>query len=303
MAGLKDYRRNPKSMSDVAPNGTPVVNFPTNMGQIDHMDIIHTLGGTLSSQALIEANILSYEFMFGGDSFGTYKPKNVNMLNAFYGRKFEPGFLTHHFTEEWRQNTLEAEISAFIPGLFVDPALRLVLGNGASPAITHWLQTEGLGARGRQGVNVAPESVVSTLEKRGFPGLIKHLEQHVDIQASGPTETDFFFERSANVIRGWHFKGANITGIRMLVDEQEVMNFSFKRQLDHKLEERGFVPQDDVWSIVPEALSGSAQAHFRKDYGTAPNEVLFKIKTSNLTDATLLVEQYEMPPLRSNIGG
>ncbi|WP_417449531.1 hypothetical protein [Kordiimonas sp.] len=303
MAGFKEYRRNPKSMSDVATNGTPVVEFPSSVGQIDFMDVYYTEGGDPATQAEIEANIISYELMFGGDSFGTYKPANTNLLNAFYGRSFEPGYLTHFFTEEWRQNTAEAEISAFIPGLFVDPALRIVLGAAVSPAITHWLQSEGLGSKGRQGVNVQPEAVTTMLEQRGFPGLIKHLEQHVDIQASGTTETDFFFERSASVIRGWHFKGANITGIRMLVDDQEVLNFASKRALDVQLERKGFFPQDDVWSIVPEALAGSALAHFRKNHGNAENEVLFKIKTSTTADANLLVEQYEMPPKRASVGG
>jgi len=304
MSGFKEYRRNPKSMSDVATNGTPVVNFPASVGMIDFMDIIYTEAGTPASRAQIEANILSYELMFGGDTFGTYKPANILMLNDFYGRTFEPGYLTHFFTEEWRQSTAEAEVSAFIPGLFIEPSLRLTLGAGAAaPALQHFLQSEGLGSKGRQSVAQAPEAVTTTLEKRGFPGLIKHLEQHVDIQASGATETDFFFERSADVIRAWHFKGANITGIRMLVDDQEVLNFTSKRALDVQLERKGCVPQADTWSIVPEVLAGSALAHFRKSHGAAENDVLFKIKTSSTTDASLLVEQYVMPPQRASIGG
>lgn len=303
MSGFKEYKRNPKSMSDVVPNGTPIIEFPSNAGQVDLFDLYITDGGTPANRLKMQAGVRLYELMFGGTSFGTYKPANLLMLNDFYGREFEDGYLTHFFTEEWRQSTGEAEVSAFLPGLFVEPSLRLELTDDlTSPAITHWLKTEGLGAQGRQTVSVQPENTVSLLEQRGFPGLIKHLEQHVDIQASGESETDFFFERSANIIRGWHFKGANITSIRMLVDNQEVLNFSRKSALDYQLKRAGLVPQTDVWHIVPEVLAGSAQAHFRKSHGTADNEVLFKIKTSDLTDADLLVEQYEMPPKRSNLG-
>jgi hypothetical protein len=303
MSGFKEYKRNPKSMSDVTTSGTPIIDFPSAVGQVDLFDLYYTEAGTPVDRADMIAGIRHYELMFGGVSFGTYKPANLLMLNDFYGREYEDGYLTHFFTEEWRQNTAEAEVSAFLPGLFVDPALRIELTeNAASPALTHWIKSEGLGSRGRQTVSVQPENTISTLEQRGFPGLIKHLEQHVDIQASGESETDFFFERSANVIRGWHFKGANITGIRMLVDDQEVLNFSRKSALDYQLRRAGMVPQSDVWSIVPEVLAGSALAHFRKDHGTAENQVLFKIKTSSVTDADLLVEQYEMPPRRTNLG-
>jgi len=303
MAGFKEYKRNPKSMSDVATGGTPVVDFPSSVGQIDRSDTYYEEGGVPATRTQVEANIKHQQLVFGGDTFGTYKPADILLLNDFYGRVFEAGYLRQHFTEEWRQSTFEAEITAFTPGLFVEPALRTVLnGTALAPDLKHWLKSEGLGSRGRQSVQTQPENVVATFEQQGFPGLIKHLEQNVRIYASGETENDYVFDRSSGVIRGWHFKGANITSLRMLVDGQERLHFKNKRALDSQLEENGFFPQTDVWSIVPEALAGSAQAHFRKNHGDASNEVLFKIKTSTAVNVDVLVEQYEMPPLRANAG-
>ena len=304
MAGFKEYRRNTRSMSDVGPNGTPVVEFPVSIGQIDRSEIKYTEDGTAATKTQMEDNILHYQFLFGGDTFATYKPENVLMLNDFYGHPFEDGYLDHHFTESWRQNVNEAEATSFLPGLFVDPALRIVLNSSAaSPEMEHWMQSEGIGEKGRQSANIAPASTLAKLQEFGFPGLIKHAEHNIRIYASGETENDWDFERGSDVIRGWHFKGSTITAIRMLVDGQERANFKDKRALDRLLEAAGFVPQDDIWSFVPEVLAGSSRAHFRRNHGNAPNEVQFKIKTSDTTDVDCLVEQYEMPPIRANAGG
>lgn len=302
--GFKEYSRNTKAMSDVAQGGTPVVDFPISVGQIDRSEIYYTSSGTAADQATVEADIKQFQLMFGGNTFATYYPENVIKLNNFYGRNFEPGYLIQYFAEEWRQNTQEAESTSFVPGLFVDPALRIELSDGAAdPAITHFLFSEGIGSKGRQNVDLAPTSTAGRLGQMGFPGLLKHVEHNIRIYTQGDTENEYFFERGSDVIRGWHFEGAHITGIRMLVDNQERLKFDNLRALNRQLEENGFTPQANIWSIVPEALAGTAAAHFRRNHGDAPNEVKFMIKTSAATNVDLLVEQYEMPPLRSDVVG
>lgn len=297
MAGrMKEYRENKNTISGVNPGSPSTVDFPTDRGAIMASVFEYQEGLTpaLANEATLLAAIPKMELIIDGQVFSEYYTADIIKLNKFYNDPFKDGMLKLPFAQYWRRSVAEAEATAFIAAAHRDPKIRAYIEAGrTNPQLSHWLQTEGLGQRGRQ--------ITQSTPGRAAQRLIKHWSETIDITNSGSEPTRHRYEGGGQRLRGFHFEGANITALRIEVDEQERWFFKSNDHLNQEYENNGLVPQANTWSIVFEGMGGGVDAAFDPNFGGRPNVIDFEIYTSDTTNVRLLVERYDVPPVLPNL--
>lgn len=296
MPGLNEYRQNKNTISGVNPGSPSTIDLPVDRGMVKSSTFVYAEGATPTpaNEATLIAAIEKLELLIDGQVFSEYDTADILKLNKFYGYGFVNGMLTQHFAQYWRRSISEAESTALVPGAHRDPKLRAYIAAGrVNPTLDHFLQTEGIGQQGRTLVANRPASTANRI--------VKHWSEVIDITSSGSTPTRHRYDGGGQRVRGFHFEGANITAIRLEVDEQERWYYPTIDHLNLEYQNNGFVPQADTWSIVFEGMGGNVESAFDPKYGNQPNVMDFEIYTSSEANVRLLVERYDTPPTLPNI--
>lgn len=292
MAGLYEERLNRSAIDAPAAGSNSQIEFPADRGKIHQAIAVLSLLGAPATEAEIKTHIPQVTLNLSGDDYSIYKTDDVFMLDRFYGEPFTPGELPLRFSQEIRRTIEEVEATAFIPGAFVNPYLMYEYDATlpANATLKQLLITEGIGQQNRQTLAAQPA--------RGVNHLIKHYRKTINILTSGAGNPNTYrFDARADKIRALHFKGANITEIKILVDGQERWHYANRDALNARLTAKGTVPQADYWHIAWETLGGSIYAAFDQKYGNKENIIDVEITTSSTADVELLAELYNKPKL------
>jgi len=288
MPNLYDERTNKEPFNGVNAGSPSTIRIPADRGMVHQANAYYTENGSAATKAVMLAAIPEFELLINGDTFSKYKTEDVLMLDEFYGETFVAGELPMRFAQEARRTIQEVEATSFIPSAHTDPQMRYHIASGrVLPTLEQTLVTEGVGPANRQAIAAQPA--------RGANQIIKHYRKTVDILTSGDgNPNDYRYEGGGRLLRGLHFKGSNITSIKVFVNEQERWHFRDLAHLNARLASKGMVPQADVWHIAFEALSGGIGGSFDPNLG-GKNTLDFEITTSDTTDVELLAEIYNRP--------
>lgn len=286
-----DVRLNKEAFNSVIPGSPASINIPQDRGMVHEAVYEYKSAGVRANRAKMIADLESVEMLVGGREYARYLVEHILMLDDFYGETFEDGFLPLRFAQNSRRTIQDAEVTSFVAAAHPNPKLRLnIKGTAVTPTLEMELATEGIGEDGRILTDISPK----TASQR----VIKHVRQTIDITSSGNTPTQFRFHDSPDLIRGFHFKGSNITEIVIEWNEQERWTFPTIEHLNRRLKSNGFVPQADHWHVVFEALNGgSVEAALDPYWGNKRNKIDFYIYTSDTTAVELLAETYAIPDL------
>ncbi len=289
--GLQDERLNKATIS-VSAGSPTTVDLPADRGYIHQAIALLKLNGVAPSKTALIAAMPKHELIIDGQVYSEYYTSNVLMLEAFYGEEFIDGQLPSSFAQESRDNIADRQKTSFLAQAYRNPKMRYYIHKDAdTPTLEQLLVTEGIFDAGRSAVDAQPA--------RGVNSIIKHYTDIIDIVSSGATPTRYRYEGGGDRIRGFHFKGANITAIKILWDEQERWFFLDAEQLNARLRSKGGVPQANWWHVAWETLGGSINAALNPTHGNQRHVIDIEIFTSDEENVDLLVEQYNKPPARA----
>lgn len=291
MPGLNEIRDNRRTISGFSPNNYARQGFQEDRGLHEDVTFICKLGAALVTEAQLKASFPHVILNINGDDYSKYQTENLLMIDAFEGNTFEAGYLTLPFSNYMLTNKFDQQSTAFMPTSFDDPELQMFIAAGAvDPTFRTVASTEGLGVNGRQAVLERPDEMTNMV--------IRHYTKTIDILTSGTDKpNDYEYAGGGKRIKAFHFKGANITRIRMLVGEQEQSDFRSLTELNRRLSRRGYVPQADYWHLDFVALADTIHAAFDMNYDGVEQEISFEITTTDgdTANVELLTELYDVP--------
>lgn len=101
----------------VAAGQTATVNLPaTNNWMYHRLVLTYTEGGTLVTQANMEAAITNIRLLIDGKVQRVFSAAELIKLNAFYGDSYANGYLTIYFSEPWRRTPQAEDMLAWPMG-------------------------------------------------------------------------------------------------------------------------------------------------------------------------------------------
>lgn len=287
-----------KTTYSVAKGAPTTIDLPLDRGLIHELHTVMTEGAVSADVAIAEMPEFCprQELLIDGEVFGEYHTSDLIMINQFYGETLADGLLPMLFAQKSRSTVKERESTSFLPSAYRKPAIRFYIGEeiGGNPIVSPNLEqmvvSEGITQAGRNTIAAKPQAGVSRI--------MKFYRDTVDIKTTGETYNRYRYEGGGERIRAFHFKGGNITAIRILMNEQERWFFPNLAYLNNRLTNKGTVPQTDYWHISHEALSGSVNGMLNPKFNGVEDVIDFQIYTDTTADVSLLVEQYNKPQSR-----
>ena len=246
MAGQINFRENKNGFNSINPNSPATTHLPSDRGRINTAYHYVTDGGVPVNRANMIANFPENDLIINGNVFATYETTDILMLDDYRGGTFRDGYLPIRFSDPSRDNLVEEMVTALIPAAHNKPQLRQYIGGALTPMIVQLLDTEGLGDVGRAVLAKSPEGAANMI--------LDPYKEIITINGDPSTATRLEYIGGGQRIRALHFEGANITRLRITVNEQEKWDFKRLSDLNMLLENRGFVPQADTWHVDFEAI-------------------------------------------------
>ncbi len=309
--GKRDFIENNNTPSGLTMGSPTTINCPQNVGIVHEHEyelFVDPGGGAdpaHATRAQIEAACSKLELLLNSGTHSEYHVTDILKMNDFYGHTFVDGFFTQFFTQDWRENSFDAERNAFVPGAVRAPKFRLhTKPGGALIDLKHRLVTEGIGQQGR--------AVVATNPSAAVRPLIRHEVETITLTDTGDVATRYNYDAATQFIRSLNFEGDNITGIVIKINGVEEFNFRSLTRLNERLKQSRAVavPQANTWHINFELLAGSMNGIYQPEFpiidaggkviGThARDEIEVRIFASNTNNVRLLAELYDTPDARS----
>jgi len=287
-----------KTTYSVAKGAPTTIDLPLDRGLIHELHTVMTEGAVSAYVAVVDMPEFCprQELLIDGEVFGEYHTPDLIMINQFYGETLVDGILPMLFAQNSRSTVKERESTSFLASSYRKPALRFYIGEtiGVNPIVSPNLEqmvvAEGITQAGRNAIAATPQVGVSRI--------MKFYRDTIDIKTTGETYNRYRYEGGGERIRAFHFKGSNITAIRILLNEQERWFFPDKTYLNARLGSKGAVPQADWWHIAFETLGGSVNGMLNPKFNGVEDVIDFQIYTNAVADVSLLVEQYNKPQSR-----
>ncbi len=288
-----------KTTYSVAKGAPTTIELPLDRGLIHELHTEMTEGAV--SAAVPIAKMPKFcprqELLIDGEVFSEYHTEDLIMINQHYGHTLEDGWLPMLFAQNNRSTVKERESTSLLASAYRKPAIRFYIGEemGAnpgddpvvSPNLEQMVVSEGITQAGRNAIAATPQVGVSRI--------MKFYRDTVDIKTTGETYNRYRYEGGGERIRAFHFKGSNITKIRVLLNEQEKWFIPSRAYLNNRLTNKGAIPQTDYWHISHEVLSGSVNGMLNPKFNGVEDVIDFQIYTDSTDDVSLLVEQYNKP--------
>ncbi len=302
--GTRQYLLNNSTLSGLTAGHPATIDCPVSPEIVHVSDFEYSEGGVAATRAVMEAAWEKLELLLNNNIFGEYLVPDLLKMNDFYGETFVDGFLSLFFTQDYRENSLDAERHAFVPGAYRNPKFRLHLNAGrVAPALKNFLVAEGAGESGRRTIATSPG--------KGVTPLVRHEVQTIKLTDSGNVPTSFIYDPTTEYIRSLNFEGDNITRIDIKING--VVRYSYRSltRLNELLKKSRAVavPQADTWHINFELLGGSVDAIYQPAFKQvvggqvqqfARDEIEISIYAGNTNDVRLLAEHLDRPVARAN---
>ncbi len=289
----KTFLPNPNGPDTILPGQTSTAEIPQSiMYQMDSLIWDLKTGINPMTEAQQVAQITKAELLVNYSVFAEISISNMKYLDRFYDEDNEDGELAWRFIQKNRESLIGQEANSLILGAQPIMHVRLTFADGAvSPSYRIDLD--------RRDIRVQTAEAFRT---GNAPAIVRPLrkfkELNVPIDQVG--KNTFTYNSDADVVRGFHLQGANITELQFSINNQLRYDFKNVRAINRRLKPfKGgtYQPQPDSWHLVPETFSGA----LADAWGVTPNdEFKFEITTSNTDDCTLLIEELKKPASESN---
>jgi len=287
-----------KTTYSVAKGAPTTIDVPLDRGLIHELHTMMTEGAVSADVAVADMPEFCprQELIIDGEVYSEFHTEDLIVVNQFYGETLVDGILPMFFAQNSRSTVGERESTSFWADAYRKPAIRFYIGEtiGVDPIVAPNLEqmvvSEGVTQVGRNEVITNPAAGVSRI--------MKFYRDTVDIKTTGETYNRYRYEGGGERIRAFHFKGSNITAIRILLNEQERWFFPNREYLNARLEAKGAVPQNDWWHVAFETLGGSVNGMLNPRFAGVEDVIDFQIYTDTDADVSLLVEQYNKPKSR-----
>ncbi|WP_262695177.1 major capsid protein P2 [Kordiimonas aquimaris] len=221
--------------------GTANMTLPAANHALNQIDLIYTLNGTRATEAEMIADIDEIELKIGGTTQRRFTPAQLFTLEKLRGQTVKAGRLPIRFTQPERRTDIGEDRTI----IFLNEIGQVTIDVKLNAQAT---------ARKLIARHVSTPLVAADLKQPNQGSIITYKKKNVLIDSDGENEATFI-QLQGRAFHTFHAFSADITSLKVYLDQLLIWDFVDKQHLDDLLEDNAYVPQADVWSFGGELLS------------------------------------------------
>lgn len=223
--------------------GTANIKLETDPIGLATIELDYRIGGVRATEAQMNTDILEIAFKIGGTEQRTTTPARLFSGEKLKGRTVTDGRCPIRFTAPERRTVIGEDRTALFPHVLGEISIDVKLAaNVTARTLTARLVGHKLTTK-------------QALAIKSQPNIITYTEEQVQVTGVGQ-KTFTYDQPQGRAISMAHCYSADITAMRILLGDLVLYDFIDKTQLDMLLEDAGYVPQANIWSIGGELLTG-----------------------------------------------
>ncbi|UTW53961.1 hypothetical protein [Kordiimonas sp. SCSIO 12610] len=293
----KNFIKNPNGPDTILPGQTSTSELPQSiMEQLDGITVDLKTGVNIMTLANQLNMIEKVELLVNYSVFAEISVADLQYLDRFYDEDVVDGELVWRFLQKNRKTLIGQESNSLILGAQPIMHLRLHFSD-AAVGPTYRIDLDRREIRQQ-----TADAFVAGGRENGALAITRQLRKfkNLNVPIDQVGQNTFTYNSDAQVVRGFHLIGANISKLKFYINNELRYDFENLRAVNRRLksfEGGSYNPQPNSWHLVPEAFSGAAG----DAWGVNPNdEFKFEITTTNTDDCTLLIEELKRPQSETN---
>lgn len=263
--------------------GTANMTLPAARHALNQIDLMYFLWDAIAlkyvraTEAEMIADIDEIELIIGGTPQRRFKPAELFTLEKLRGQTVKPGRLPIRFTQPERRTDFGEDRTIIFLNEIGQVSIDVKLNAQAT-------------ARKLIARHVSTPLVEDDLKRSNQGNIITYRKKNVLVDGVGEKEHTLT-QLQGRAFHSFHAFSADITSLKVYLDQLLIWDFVDKQHLDDLLEDNAYVPQTDVWSFGGELLS----SRYVDAMVSGDSVVRFEMQMAAANSFDILIEELGSP--------